>query len=450
MSRITALVLACFAAGALPTAASAAPVLRVDGDRATVVNDPYLPPAAASDLPPVPRGTATLGAPPVRAAARHTVAGAISAAAKRRAITSGQAADFRRLYGEARSVRARVSGSRRAQLGSVIGVVERLAGAGQLSGGRMPAVFLQLRRNTEFFARQNPPANATRVTFAGSPVVFQAYAGQGLQFQPLANFGKVNALYNACRDRRDTTVCDKDALRAYADWMLALSSRRGNFTTWEYFFAFGGGSPPWTSGLSQGTGIQALARTFNATRDRAYLTEATRGLGAFETAPPVGIRKRAPGGSHYLIYSFAPRLEVLNGFLQSLIGLSDYTKISRSERGGRLFRAGDRAARRTIPAYDTGDWSLYSKGGRRSDVGYHKLVTDFLEGLCERTTHPTYCDYAARFNRYIDQREGGPGRPEGPPSPTPTQPREQPAAPDWQVSVRRVGSKRVLDFARTP
>ena len=52
---------------------------------------------------------------------------------------------------------------------------------------------------------------------------------------------------------------------------------------------------------------------------------------------------------------------------------------------------GDRAARREIPRYDTGAWSLYASGGAESDLGYHRLVRDFLQSLCERTKAGAYC-----------------------------------------------------------
>ena len=43
--------------------------------------------------------------------------------------------------------------------------------------------------------------------------------------------------------------------------MQALAVQRSKrFIAWEDAFAFGGGSPPWMSGMAQATGIQALAR----------------------------------------------------------------------------------------------------------------------------------------------------------------------------------------------
>ena len=70
----------------------------------------------------------------------------------------------------------------------------------------------------------------------------------------------------------------------------------------------------------------------------------------------------------------------------------------------RLFKAGDRAARREIPRYDTGAWSLYASGGAESDLGYHRLVRDFLQSLCDRTKSGAYCGRAKTFDRYLHER----------------------------------------------
>ena len=50
-----------------------------------------------------------------------------------------------------------------------------------------------------------------------------------------------------------------------------------------------------------------------------------------------------------------------------------------------------------VPQSDTGSWSLYSLGGRESDLGYHRLVRDFLDNLCDRTRTPVYCKTAKKF-----------------------------------------------------
>ena len=149
-------------------------------------------------------------------------------------------------------------------------------------------------------------------------------------------------------------------------------------------FDFDGGVPPWTSGLSQGTAVQLLARAYSRFKEPAYLTAAQQALGIFQTPPPQGVRVVAPAGALYAQYSFAPRDRILNGFIQSLVGLYDYTSLTKDPLGLSLFEAGDAQARVLVPRYDTGSWSLYDQFGE-SSLSYHELLTEFLQHLCERT-----------------------------------------------------------------
>jgi hypothetical protein len=94
---------------------------------------------------------------------------------------------------------------------------------------------------------------------------------------------------------------------------------------------------------------------------------------------------------------------VLNGFLQAITGLFDYATIAHDRTARSLWRAGDRAARRELPKYDTGRWSRYSMGGPESSLSYHQLATQFLGNLCKRL-HGTYCVYHDRFQRYLGKK----------------------------------------------
>ena len=342
--------------------------------------------------------------PGTAAAARGpTVKAAVRAALVEGTITQEAHDSYRELYDESRSIRRRLLGARRAELHSVIVTLERIAAARDLNAPRMPALFLTLHRNTEYWRSRPFPASGARFAFGRSPVIFQYYPGQGVQIQPLANFGKANALYNACVgvNTRPGTPCRREALRELLDAMVALAVPRGGSAAWEYYFEFGGGRPPWISGLAQGTAIQALGRGAMLLSQPSYLEVGRSALGTFERRPPVGVRVPADGGNHYLIYSFNPRLRVLNGFLQSVNGLHDFARASNEPRAQALLQAGDVAARTAVPRYDTGAWSLYARPGRESDLGYHRLVRDFLGGLCERVRAPVYCDTERRFTRYL-------------------------------------------------
>ena len=406
---------------ALAGPASASRVLEFEHGRLVPRENPYLPPATGPETgvlgteqacgAPLPKPRQ---APRIRAAG-PTVKGAIASARRRGLITAAEAGSYSQAYDRARRVRGGLSGTDRRELSSVLATLEGIAGRGLLTAGRMPALFLQLGRNAEFWGGHpkfpprsdikpepctpSPGRAGSRITFPDSKLVFQYYPGSGIQIQPLGNFGMANGMISACR--RPPEPCDKPGLKQLLDELVAIRSSRGGFTTWEYWFYFGGGTPPWTSGLSQATAIQALSRASEASilGDKSYLRVARGALGAFEKAPPVGVRVRADGGAHYLIYSFDPGQRVLNAFLQAITGLYDFARITGNSTARSLWKAGDRAARRELHRFDTGSWSLYSENGVESSGGYHRLVTTFLGNLCRRL-HGRYCVYRKRFVRY--------------------------------------------------
>jgi hypothetical protein len=158
------------------------------------------------------------------------------------------------------------------------------------------------------------------------------------------------------------------------------------------------------SGLAQGTGLQAIARAaIKLGRLPELLPRIQQGLTLFEQPTPSGVRVPTAAGAHYAQYSFAPRLRILNGFVQSLNGLYDVAQLTGDARAARLFADGDRQARLEVPTYDTGAWSLYSRGTstHESDLGYHTLLRDFLAGLCTRTGAQPYCGAATHFTKYL-------------------------------------------------
>ena len=399
-------VLAC----AAPAAADDVLVLGTDG-RVRERDDRYL----QSTRMPRPRGKAVATSAQGRKRRRRTVAGELERLRDRGRITPADHLARRAVYQDVKRRSRGLSGIRRNEMRAVIGTVEDIARRRRLTPSRIAPLWLTLERNLEWW-RQGPlPASGRRVEFAGSELVWQYYPGQGLQLQILGNFGKLNGLWGARQNAR---------LERMLDELLPLAAERAGGLAWEYYFAFGGGRAPWVSGLAQGTAVQALARAASRLRRRAdVLPVAARALAIFEAPTPRGVRVPAEDGDHYAIYSFAPGLRVLNGFVQALNGLHDYARLSGDPRGTALFRAAEPQARREAPTYDTGAWSLYSRGSslRESDLGYHDLLTDFLEGLCRRTDRAVYCTTAANFVAYRSQppeievaprrlRGGRPGR----------------------------------------
>jgi hypothetical protein len=283
--------------------------------------------------------------------------------------------------------------TRKRELTGVIANVEQMARLKRLTGPRLVPLWLTLERNRAYWTTHTFGPGTRRMSFPGSELIWQYFPGQGLQFHPLANFARLNQLW-AERDEAMNTLMDE---------LLALAVPRAGGIAWEYYFAFGGGRPPWVSGLAQGTGIQSMARTAKRMgREEEIYPVLRTALGVFKTRTPEGVRVPTSDGAEYALYSFAPNLHVINGFVQALVGLYDLGRIAGDADARALYVEGERVARRELPTFDTGAWSLYSRGSseHESDLSYHQLLRSFLRSMCDRTDDPVYCDTELRFAQY--------------------------------------------------
>lgn len=311
-----------------------------------------------------------------RAASRPTVLGALQTLQRSSSLTPTQYSAYVSAYQRGRSVLRKLTGTRRTELGSVLENVRQIAAAREFSPSRLPALFLTLERNVQWWTTKPLLGAEERVSFPGSRLVWEYYPGQGIQIQWLATFGEANGYY--LQGHEDTQ------LQELLDEAIPLATQRAGGIAWEYLFHFDGGAPPWTSGLSQGTALQALSRAYSRLKDPAYLEAAKQALGIFLTPPPAGVLVHTTAGAHYLEYTYAPSERILNGFIQADIGLYDYAKLTGDELGAQLFEAGDAEARAEVPRYDTGAWSMYDQHSE-SNLNYHELLTEFLQNLCKRT-----------------------------------------------------------------
>ncbi len=424
---LAGLALALLFALALASTASASPLLTLHENGSTVTRDDrFLPPNA---------GLLAAGAAPAatrfteRAAAadgepKRTVPGELARMLAAGEIDQPANDGYRKVYDEARATRRKLKGARRVSLAAVVRNLEAIAASGEFIASRLPALFQTVARNRQWWSTGPLLRYGQRVSFQGSRLVWQFYTGEGLQIQWLGTFGKANGLWQG--GTYDTQ------LRELLDEALGLASLRAGGIAWEYLFRFDGGRPPWVSGLAQGTALQAFSRAAVRLREPRYFQAARAGLGIFREAPPSGVRVATPAGAHYLIYSFARGLRVLNAFTQALNGLNDFSVLANDAEGRALFAAGEAQLRTELPSYDTGAWSRYSLQ-READLSYHTLARDFLRNLCERLTAaparapvtpvtPTggtapvpvapiapiadpapYCGAAQRFTQYLGQ-----------------------------------------------
>ncbi len=402
MRRSLVVLLALFA---WPSTAAAAPVLfRARDGSVSTRNDPFVNGPA---LTPGPvhragrrgrRGGSGAVRPAFRGAATgrrrqrqptRTVTGELTRLYRQRAITASAYHGYELSYDRALAAERHLAGTRRAELTAVTENVHQIAASGNLTASRLPVLFGTVDRNRQWWTSGPLLSGGQRVEFAGSQLVWEYYAGQGIQLQVLGSFGKADALYTSGRHSYGELV----QLLAQ---LIPLAARRGGGLAWEYYFHFDGGAPPWTSAMSQATGLEALTRAYRATRNPYYLDVAQQALPIFTARPPAGVSVPTALGARFVQYSFTPKTSIINAFLQTLIGLHAYARVSGSPEARQLFAAGDAEARSEVPRFDTGAWSLYQPGVEDS-LSYHELVTGFLAELCRDTHATVYCQTAQHF-----------------------------------------------------
>jgi D-glucuronyl C5-epimerase C-terminus len=372
---------------AAPAAAQAArPPLLVVGKGGQIHQTPDRLPA---DLP-IPVAGATTAAAKKKQP-RRPFTDAVNRMLARHQISANTAADTLSVWRSAVAARGRLHGSSGYALGNAIDAIVGIASRGSLTPSRLPLMTLTAQRNAEYFKNGQVPSAGQRVKFDGSDLVWQYYPGQGLQLQELASFGIANGLWRAKL---------KGHLRTLLDELVALKANRSGGVAWEYAFSFGGGNPPWASGMTQATAVQALSRGAAMLNEPKYAKVAQAGLALFTHPSPSGVRQMTARGPWYLMYSFDPSLRILNGFLQSLIGLDEMRNLTQSPLADQLFRAAEPVARAAVPEYRSSGWSYYIPG-KWDTLDYHDLTTGFLEELCRRTSINVYCSNGAAFRGFL-------------------------------------------------
>jgi hypothetical protein len=394
--------LVLLAVAAFPCSATAAPVL-VLGHHGQVTrrDDPFLTRATITPAPasaPIPGAglahSARKAAPrATSAAAARTVLSELARLYRTHAINRAQDRSYVASFNAALRSERHLSGTRGAELDAITETLHTIAVRRELTASRLPVLFATLDANRRWWTTGSLLSSGQRVEFAGSQLVWEYYPGQGIQLQVLGTFGKADGLYTG-------GPSDYPAMEQLLTEMIPMAAQRGGGRTWEYYFDFDGGAPPWTSAMSQATGLEALTRAYQATGNPYYLQVAAQAMPIFTKRPPTGVNVSTQRGTRFLQYSFARGTSIINAFLQTLIGLYDYAHASKNPTAARLFTAGDAEARSEVPHFDTGAWSLYQPG-IEDTLDYHNLVTGFLGQLCARTQAPVYCTTAQHFQTYL-------------------------------------------------
>ncbi len=302
----------------------------------------------------------------------------LAQAVKAKRLTKSEAAHYLAFLEEARTIMRGLPSTRKTTLAQVLRLV-RLQ-ANRYTKPRALALFSMLAVNARYLKERPLPPSGTDVV-GPHGVVYRSGWGYGLQFHPLANFAALNGHASAGRTKE---------AKALADALIARAVPIGQASVWEYYFPYGGGSAPWTSGMAQAVGAQALAR---AGRD----TAARR---AFRSIPGPLVQ-RLGAGPWIRHYSFSS-LVVLNSQLQTVLSLREYAQTTGNSRAAQLATNLAETARVRLPEFDTGYWSRYSLQ-RESPLSYHTYVVELLGRLARRTGQKVWQDAHDRFDAYTGE-----------------------------------------------
>ena len=322
-----------------------------------------------------------LPAPAAAAAPREVKAASdgLTQAVRDARLTAAEAARYRSILTRAVDVQRRLPNPRAAQLAAVIGDVA--AQAPRYDAPRALALFSMLDFNTRHFGSRGVPAAGSDHTDADG-IVYRAWSGRGLQFHPLANVARLNSLVASRRT---------DEAQLLAQALMARAVPVPGGIAWEYYFPFGGGTPPWTSGMAQAVAAQALARA-------GLLPEASLAYGALQQ----GLLMQVEGRDFVRLYGFS-RLAVLNAQLQTVLSVRDYAELAEDPAAADLSLRLESATAALLPAFDTGAWSLYAHRGAEASLGYHTYVVSLLRRLATRSQDPLWREAADRFDRYTKE-----------------------------------------------
>jgi D-glucuronyl C5-epimerase-like protein len=304
----------------------------------------------------------------------------LARAADKGRIDPDQAAEFRAAADRAAAVLPKLPSSRHRNLAAVVHQVAGFWKGYDAPRGR--TLFAMLDFNVRWFSSHWDQKAGTDVVDYSDGTWYRAFPGLGFQFHPLENVGKLNNFVSQANVSRAEQL---------AKALLERSVVRAGGLVWEYYFRFGGGRPPWISGMAQAVAAQALSRAGTLLGDPTLTAASQR---VYKTVP--SLTRRVPSGPWIRLYAFND-LTVLNAQLQTIVSLQDYATQTGDQAAVALAAQLQAATVGLLPRFDTGAWSLYSLGGPEAPLEYHKFVVRLLTTLAKRTQDPTLTTYAQRF-----------------------------------------------------
>lgn len=193
---------------------------------------------------------------------------------------------------------------------------------------------------------------------------------------------------------------------------------------WKYYLSAETYPPGWVSAMAQGQAMSAFVRAFDVSGDRAYLDSARLAYQFLQVPVTAGgvrsnlgdLDPSLTGYPFYEEYVSTPDGYTLNGFMFTLLGISDWCQTAASQRlpdatdCENAFTAALRILSRILPYYDLGTFSSYDLGhytwnrsAPHMSAKYHMIHIFLLHALYTLTGDPELQHYAQKWATYTHQ-----------------------------------------------
>lgn len=236
---------------------------------------------------------------------------------------------------------------------------------------------------------------------------------EGVPVHRSRTFGKAYnpayvAWYGLMRLERALRAADptgRAAFETQVTWLADHAVRRDDgAVVWPLGFDWIEGTcelkAPWVSAMAQGLAMSALVRGYRLTGDAHLLQLARAACLVFEAdVADGGVRMVEGGHVLYEEYPGFPPPRVLDGFLFSLLGLSDVFTETGDTRVFRLFADGVDGLANALPFWNYRDkWSWYGSHGYLCPPQYNQLNCALLSSLARLSGRSSLQDWARRWN----------------------------------------------------
>jgi hypothetical protein len=272
----------------------------------------------------------------------------------------------------------------------------------------------------DYFHSSDNIYQTSRLTKDQYGIVMVKY-GSSYQYNPvtiaqiaLTNYGKYVNTKN---------LSNKNVFIKYADALVRMQGKDGALRyNFEYSKSYlhANYKAGWVSSMAQGQALSVYSRAYYLTKDVKYLNAGKMAFQFANTPESRGgtLTTLASLGKQYKDYFFyeeyitSPGNYTLNGYMFTLIGLYDWSKvISDTDYGqkeaARMFKNGISSLTVVLPMYDVGGFSSYDLSGKTMKQSahvvenYHAVHIYQLYGLYTITKNPILLKYHKLWATYV-------------------------------------------------